>query len=227
MADPRDVFIQKVVPGKSFADVGGLWMTVNEKVSVAAKAGASSLGMLDVSVPESEWWPKFRERMETLGVRGCKEQIVDIAEYRGERYDVVHCSGVLYHHPNPMMLLAGLRRATKQHMVLTSAVTQLKIENELGSYTVPASGATFVPALNPKERAILAKYWQQIGAGVHGITEVVSYRIEEDNSFDAGPWWWLPTPQCMNAMAEAAGFKLVEEAPSWGGNAHTSLFAAV
>lgn len=227
MSDPRDVFIQRVVGGKSFADVGGLWMTVNEKVSVAAKAGASRLAMLDLSVPDSEWWPKFRNRMESLGIRGVQEQIVDIAEYRGEKHDVVHCSGVLYHHPNPMTILSGLRRATREHLVLTSAVTQTKIENEFGTYTVPSSGAIFVPALNDQERKILSRYWQAIGVGVHGITEVVPYRIEEDNSFDAGPWWWLPTPACMNAMAEAAGFKLVDHAPSWGVNAHTSLFAAV
>src|SRR5215203_3013979 len=33
--DPRDSYIAEVVKGRSFADVGGLWHTVNEKISFA------------------------------------------------------------------------------------------------------------------------------------------------------------------------------------------------
>ena len=39
MSDVRDTYISQVVAGKSFADVGGLWGTVNEKVSVAHTHG--------------------------------------------------------------------------------------------------------------------------------------------------------------------------------------------
>src|SRR5690606_13047137 len=35
MSCPKDAWIQRLVPGKSFIDVGGLWGTVNEKVTVA------------------------------------------------------------------------------------------------------------------------------------------------------------------------------------------------
>ena len=38
MTDVRDTYIAQVVAGKSFADVGGLWGTVNEKVSVVVAA---------------------------------------------------------------------------------------------------------------------------------------------------------------------------------------------
>jgi hypothetical protein len=34
-SDPRDVFLGRVARGRTFADVGGLWGVVNEKVSVA------------------------------------------------------------------------------------------------------------------------------------------------------------------------------------------------
>ena len=43
MRDVRDTYISQVVAGKSFADVGGLWGTVNEKVSVAHAHGARGL----------------------------------------------------------------------------------------------------------------------------------------------------------------------------------------
>jgi hypothetical protein len=227
MSDPRDAFIQRVVQGRSFADVGGLWGVVNEKVSVAHKAGARQVAMLDISVPDSPLWPQFRDRMRGQGVPACREVIVDIAEYHGERFDVVHCSGVLYHHPNPMMLLSGLRRATGEHLVLTSAVTQHEISNELGTYRVQPSGAILVPALNAKERAVLAEYWSSIGAGVQGITEPARYLVHADNTFDAGPWWWLPTPECMEAMACAAGFRVVDRSPAWNNNAHVALLQAI
>ena len=69
MSDPRDAFIARVVRGKSFADVGGLWGTVNEKVSVAHAAGAASLAMVDIS----EWgdrWNEFETRRRQLGASG-------------------------------------------------------------------------------------------------------------------------------------------------------------
>ena len=39
--DPRDRFIHRVTAGRSFVDVGGLWGTINERVTVLeVRAGA-------------------------------------------------------------------------------------------------------------------------------------------------------------------------------------------
>ena len=46
MSDVRDTYIGQLVAGKSFADVGGLWGTVNEKVSVAHTHAARTLTMI-------------------------------------------------------------------------------------------------------------------------------------------------------------------------------------
>ncbi|WP_407525533.1 hypothetical protein [Methylobacterium oryzisoli] len=46
--DHRNDVIAKIVQGKSFAEVGGLWGLVNEKVSVAHDAGATDLCMIDI-----------------------------------------------------------------------------------------------------------------------------------------------------------------------------------
>ena len=54
MRDVRDSYIRQAVAGKSFADIGGLWGTVNEKVSVAHTHGVRTLSMVDVSPPDSE-----------------------------------------------------------------------------------------------------------------------------------------------------------------------------
>ena len=99
MNDLRDVYLAKVVKGKSFAEVGGLWGTVNEKVSVAHAHGARDLAMIDVSPPESELWRLFEERRQSLRlpeVQCVSNDLVALAESATcPRFDVVHCSGIL------------------------------------------------------------------------------------------------------------------------------------
>lgn len=225
--DLRDDFIGRVVHGRTFADVGGLWGTINEKVSVAARSKAASLAMIDISPNEADLWQHFRARLGSFGVDSCECISADVCAIasadKPPRYDVVHCSGVLYHHPNPISVLEALRRITGEYLILTSAVTQEHISNELGSYDVPPSGVVFVPALSDHERAVLWKYWREnAGAGgCYGISEPVQW-----NSRDFGPWWWLPTAHAMLAMAQCVGFRVLESGGTWNGNAHTALLQA-
>ena len=137
MRDVRDTYIRQVVAGKSFADVGGLWGTVNEKVSVAHTHGARTLSMIDVSPPDSELWSLFEERRRTLrlpAVECVSADILTLAEADPRpQFDVVHCSGVLYHMPEPMQFLRALRRITREALVLTSAITATRVESAKGS----------------------------------------------------------------------------------------------
>lgn len=216
--DARDRFLAQVVRGRTFAEVGGLWGTVSEKVSVAHDHGARALTMIDISEEGGELWQAFHARMRDHGIEGVRSIVGDICEVRGVSFEVVHCSGVLYHHPNPQTLLAALRSITRDLLILSSAVTQERIENEHGFFVMPPSGVLFVPALAESERAILASYWRSAGAEAHGITQPCVYRPK-----DFGPWWWLPTKTSMAGMARAAGFEVLDESPIWGGNAHTLL----
>jgi hypothetical protein len=222
--DLRDDFIARVVAGKSFADIGGLWGTINEKVSVAARSHAATLAMIDIAPSGGDLWRQFRERMTSFDVADCECISSDICALAATdaalKYDVVHCSGVLYHHPNPISILQALRQITGQYLILTSAVTQEHISNELGSYDLPPSGVIFVPALSERERDILWKYWREnAGAGgCYGISEPVQW-----DSRDFGPWWWLPTVRALLALAECVGFRVVESGGTWNDNAHTAL----
>jgi SAM-dependent methyltransferase len=224
-SDLRDAYIARVVSGRTFAEVGGLWGTVNEKVSVAHQHGATSLAMIDVTPAGGELWIKFRERMAELRVPNVHEICGDICQVTNADvagpFDVVHCSGVLYHHPNPLVMLAALRRITRKHLVLTSAVTQTVIENEYGRYEIPPSGVLFVPALSEKEREIMKTYWQKQGVSALGLTEGCEYSVDE-----FAPWWWLPTPTAMAAMCGTVGFKMEDGGPTWGGNSYTLLLSA-
>jgi hypothetical protein len=216
--DLRDEFIARVAKGKTFADVGGLWGTVNEKVSVAHKAGAREVSMLDITPSDGDLWRLFHDRMKSLDIKDYKSISSDVCKAPDVKFQVVHCSGVLYHHPNPLFLLESLRKITEETLVLTSAITQTIIENKVGTYCIPPSGVLFVPALSDSEREILAEYWRGVGAEVHGITTKVKHNID-----DFGPWWWLPTAEAMAAMCESCGFKVLDRGHIWNRNAYTLL----
>ncbi|MEG4301231.1 tetratricopeptide repeat protein [Microcoleus sp. D3_18a_C4] len=222
--DLRDRYIARVVKGKTFAEVGGLWGTVNEKVSVASKYGAVSLTMIDVSPASSHWWQDFHDRMTSLNIANyhCINQ--DITQIQlgdiGEPYDVVHCAGVLYHHPHPLQILVALRQITREHLIFTSAITQEVIDNELGRYEIPASGVMFVPALDDAERAILTAYWRPY-INNHQLIGITEKAVFDMNDF--APWWWLPTATALEAMCEVAGFKVLDKGLTWNNNALTLL----
>ena len=222
--DIRDSLISRVVRGHSFADVGGLWGTVNEKVSVAARAGAMSLAMIDISKPASPLWDALRERLASHHVENCDFIAADICELSSRvdrpRFEVVHCSGILYHHPNPIMVLVALRRITRMHLILTSAITQEFIENKEGNYRISESGVLFVPALSEIERRVLSEYWRT-NAGVENALGI-TLRVHWDTE-DLAPWWWLPTRGALEAMCRASGLEVLEAEDSWNGNAPNTL----
>jgi len=223
--DPRDEFIGRVVRGRSFVDVGGLWGTVNERVSVAQRYGANSLAMIDVSLAGTALWSLFEERRRALKlpeVRCISGDILTLDKTTlGIHFDVAHCSGVLYHMPNPVLFLAALQRLTKQYLILTSSVTSTRIRNERGSLDIPDGAVVFIPALPPRERSILQSHWEKIATAI-GLTTEVEWRPD-----DFGPWWWLPTVDSLKAMCMAAGFHCEEGAYCWNNNAYTLLLSAM
>ncbi|MBN2447275.1 MAG: methyltransferase domain-containing protein [Phycisphaerae bacterium] len=216
--DLRDSYIARVVKGRSFADVGGLWGTTSEKVSVAHTQGAAAVTMIDMQAAGNEWWQRFDDRLRELNVPPCNCIAAEISEVSDVTFDVVHCSGVLYHHPNPLAVLLDLRRMTCEYLVLTSAITQEVIANEAGEYRLPSSGVMFVPALSEAERAVVARYWKSMGAEAYGITIDVKYRPDE-----FAPWWWLPTATALRSMCETCGFAVEDADHTWNRNAYTLL----
>lgn len=224
--DPRDHFLGRVAKGRSFADVGGLYGTVSEKVSVAHGHGATELTMIDIVPEGNELWQAFSDRMQLLGISDYETisgSILDLAEAPDPpRYDVVHCTGVLYHMPDPMRLLSALRRITREYLVLGSAVTATSISGNGETLEVPSAASLFVPALKGRERAILEDYWRPfVGGDALGLTrEQKPWDVE-----DFAPWWWLSTVDCMRAMCESAGFNYEGGAHYWNDNAYVALLS--
>jgi hypothetical protein len=225
--DPRDRFIHQVAAGRSFVDVGGLWGTVNERVSVAHEAGARDLTMLDVSPAEGKWWRLFEERRQEKGVppvRSISGDLMTLAHSDPTlRFQVVHCSGILYHIPDQFQLLRALRTLTTEHLILTSSITETHIANEAGELRVPEGGALFLPALNAAERAVLkAHWWPTLADNSLGLTR----DIDHWDLNDFGPWWWLPTTAALTRMCEIAGFDVLDVEHLWNGHAATLMLAA-
>jgi 2-polyprenyl-3-methyl-5-hydroxy-6-metoxy-1,4-benzoquinol methylase len=222
--DARDQWIKDLVPGKSFVDVGGLWGTVNEKVTVAAKVGAASTTMLDITSLDRPLWRAFYERCASLGVSGCQSISANIDELGLEKkvgqFDVVHCSGVLYHCPNPLHTLTQLARISRKYLILTSTVIPSTVSNSKGTITVPPGAALFVPYLSQDQMAILKEHWERGGvSSAIGITEQPStWRIE-----DYAPWWWLFPVATVRQLIMAVGFDVLEDCPCWEGKAHSFL----
>lgn len=212
ITDILERFIAQVVKGKTFAEVGGLWGTINEKISVAYRYGAASLTMIDVTPVESDLWQKLRDRMTSFNISTYQCISQDISQVKveeiGEPYDVVHCAGVLYHHPHPLQMLKALRTLTKEYLILSSAITPELISNEYGCYEIPSSGVIFIPALPEKERMILKADWQKCvlkyGTAL-GIIEPTKFEIN-----DFTPWWWLPTAAALKSMCEVVGFEVLD-----------------
>jgi len=206
ISDPRDEYIRSC-ERQDFADLGGLWGVTGEKVSVVHRYGATALTMGDIGND----WKAFEERCRSLGipaVQCIKQDILTLADEPNHPiYDVTHCSGVLYHLPNPMRLLEVLHKITRRHVILTSCVTQTEIRSDRGSLHVPDGGALFIPALKNKELSIVRSYWANF-LGPDNIAIGITKPVEATHhKYD--PWWWLFTVNTLKSMCSAAGFETV------------------
>lgn len=225
----REAWITSAATGKSFAEVGGLWGTVNEQVSTAARAGATSTTMIDVAPrdgSDDDLWRLFSERLDQLGVDQptCIQRNIDDEETISELgdFDVVHCSGVLYHCPEPLHTLKRLRAITNETLILGTATMPERVETTAGSVTLAPGGALLVPAMSFAQRAVLGEWLLDNGAS---MAIGVNHPIESDWALnDYGAWWWFFSPDYVAALLGVAGFKVVDLASYWNGRA--TLFHA-
>lgn len=228
MSDGKDAWIEAVVRDKSFMDVGGLWGTRNEKVSLALKSGARTATMADIAPLGHQLWQDFDAHCGQLGVRGYGRARVDIMELpddaSGLMHDVVHCSGIIYHVPDPYRVLANLRRLAREHVILTSMVVPEHIENSVGSAEFPPDQAAFVPSLRADTRAVVAAHFDALGLSVGAVNKPLDEPWRwPDGKPNYGPWWWLMSPAYLRGLAVAAGFDVEDECWSWEQRSYSFL----
>lgn len=216
--------VRQLAPGKSFVDVGALWNIRNEKISVAGQAGASHLAIADISPTDSMWWDRMASHLHQYDYDAI---IVDATapnapELIGQ-HDIVHCSGVIYHQPDPMQLLLNLRRCTNETLVLGSMVIPDILETKHGILD-STSTPVFVPALEGRTKKIVAAHYGRIGLTVGGVSGPAPSSWSHP---DRVPWWWLLSPSVIRSMVEASSFRVVDEFWTWEDRAFAVVAEAV
>lgn len=223
----KNTWIQELVKDKSFADVGGLWGTVNERVSVAIKAEASEATMIDIANEESELWRKFHTRCTEFGIDDYHCISTDITEENNLEaigtYDVVHCSGILYHLPDPLVLLQHLGIITNEYLMFGTTIIPSDINFDDESMKIEGGQVYFVPALNNMQKNFFAKHFDREGIKIMGINWEHEFKWYVDNQPNFTPWWWLFTREYVETLLELVGFEVIDSYESWPNKAYMFL----
>lgn len=199
-------FIGDNAPGRSFADIGGMYGIDGDIAFRAEEAGASSVTVFDAGEPT----PAFLERHEKSSssvrhVQGDLEDPVSLEEIGP--HDIVWCVGVIYHTPNPVLQLMHLHRITKELLFI-------------GSATIPEipgfpQASVYYPYLDQQNRAPYAR-----GIGKPDQALAVGTAFDDRPMYGHGNFWWGITPSAMRAMLRTARFEVIEELRSdiypWG-----------
>jgi hypothetical protein len=183
-----------------------MWGVDGEVAFAAEAAGARSVSGLDVMAPTR----RFQTEHERLGsaVRFVQGDIHDagVAADLGH-HDVVWCSGLIYHAPNPLLTLQCLREITGELLILSSE-------------TIPEipglrQACVFFPALSESDRAAHASARP---------THQVGLTTEFDPARGYENWYWGLSASALEAMLRATGFEpmSVERRPL-----HTTVVARV
>jgi hypothetical protein len=215
-----DNWIRRLVADKTFADVGGLWGTINEKVSVAALAGAKETTMIDVAPLNNPLWNDFYARCEQNGVN-CDHSIsvnINSPDFLAEvgTYDIVHCSGIIYHCPDPVYSIYQLFSIASKYLIIGTTVIPDKIKNASGTLAMEPGAVLFVPAMDDRQKRIVQMYFKEVGATTMvGITT----HIDHWDVTDYAPWYWLFTTKYVSSVCLMAGWHLEDAFYAWGGRA--------
>lgn len=232
-------WIERYVGGLTFCDIGGIGLnSLNERASLAAHAGAASVTMIDYRRFGFPEWDDFDNKMAQAGLDDIKKIDGANLEDRGfpdqvGRYDFVHCTGILYHAPSPMLMLDNLARVTGRYLITNTVVVPEVIENAAGRLTFPGSQALFLPGISEDERAVLDLHYQETLNWPQGRFNAFAPRIGDESAAmpwmqtraasekhfwgDRGdlsysPYWWLFTKPAFRAAIELLGFRILEEA---------------
>jgi SAM-dependent methyltransferase len=174
-----------------------MWSVDGEYAFLAERAGASSVMVCDGMDPTEE----FDRKLEQGGsrVRYLQGDLHDpgTVEQLGS-FDVVWCTGVIYHSPDPYRLIEHLRRLTNETLVLGTRVIP-EIPGVEG-------GCIFYPALSPSSRDAFRWLHGRDAAGMLGA----AVPFDPTPSMAYSNYWWGLSSSAVLSMLELARFQLVE-----------------
>ena len=183
--------VRTYVPKKSFADIGCLWGVNGLNSFIAEEVGATRVVGVDVYPANKEFVEEKKKRNSKVEFIEGDINSLDTTNKIG-LCDVVLCSGVLYHTPDPVHLLTRLRSICRETLILnTASIPEIPgIQN----------GAVFYPFLKESQRNI----WNQ---GI-GSQKAITGPYEPESGY--GNWFWGLTPSSLESMLKCAGFEVEE-----------------
>ena len=210
--EDRRRWVAEHAPGRSFADIGGLF--IDGRVSFAAEeAGAASVTLFDAG--DREYAPAYLAEHEQRGskvryVQGDLHDAEAIAQVGP--HDVVWCTGVLYHTPNPVDQLLKLREIARELLYLgTHTIAEVP--------GVPQA-CLYYPYLDEDTRAAVSRAHHD-ARGYVGVGSP----FDERPMFGYANFWWGITPSALRAMLRTARFEIVAEPRLHGSPFYTDIVA--
>ncbi len=198
LAAHRRELIARLAPGKSFLDMGGMWSVHGEMSFLAEEAGAQEVVLCDGMDPTQEFTRRHAER--GSAVRFVQGDLHDPGTVRAlGAFDVVWCTGVIYHSPDPYRLIEHLRQLTLETLVLGTRV--------LPELPLLEGGCVFYPTLSHGSRRAIA--WLH-GADAPGLLGAAT-PFDRTPEMGLANYWWGLSPSAVRAMLELARFDVVEE----------------
>ena len=213
--------ISSHVKNSTFADVGGLWGLVNEKITVAVKAGCRAATMIDIMPINHPSWSELDQRAQSMGIAKYKKLQGNVDDPtlldKAGTFDFVYCSGVIYHVPNPLHTLARLYALTSRFLLFVSMTVPHQMHNDAGEVSCVGGRTVFLPAADATTKKVLAQHFHTLSINLAGITDD-QYPWTSLAAY--GPWWWLWTEETLAVMARATGFRVLDIRETWKGRAH-------
>lgn len=194
----RSRWVAEHAEGRSFADIGGLFLVEGEMAFQAERAGASAVTLFDAGDAVLTGFAKKHEerRSKIRFVQGNLEDPEAIGQIGV--HDVVWCTGVLYHTPNPVHQLMMLREITGELLYLgTHAIPEVPgLEN----------ACVYYPGMSDDSRAAYSAAHENPDA-LWGIGRP----FVDTPMYGYGNFWWGMTRSALRAMLYTARFEVVEE----------------
>lgn len=183
--------IRKYSPNKSFVDIGALWGVDGMNSFIAEESGATRVVATDIYPASQKFLENKKNKNSKVNFVQGDINMKKTLEQIGLS-DVVFCTGVLYHTPDPIHLLSQLHSICKETLIL-------------GSASIPEmpgikNGTVFYPFLSEKQRRI----WN---LGV-GSQKAITGPYEPEEGY--ANWFWGFTPSALESMLQCAGFEVIE-----------------
>lgn len=188
---------------QSYCDVGPLYGTVGESISSAYFAGCTNLTVIDLDY--KPWIDAFIARMKELKIPDSvyKLHLQNFLEYNGVAFDIVYCSGLLYHFAKPEKLLRQLYKFTNKICILGSLVVPPSVINNKAYICLPETHH------NEPIIKLARQYWRENFPSIQtclGI-DTQSEFTDESNTADC---WWIFTREYVEKLCTNAGFTIKE-----------------